>query len=88
MSNATKEKLSALHGKLADVFTEIITNGVPIKDEETGAVHKAPPSPAYLTQIRQFLKDNNIEAVVVPGSPLANLTDSLPFAGSEHEGMH
>lgn len=37
---------------------------------------------AELNVARQFLKDNGIEAVVTPGSPLQALTDTLPFAGS------
>lgn len=36
---------------------------------------------------RQLLKDHNVEAIPLPGSPLAGLskaiTDTLPFAGSE-----
>jgi hypothetical protein len=31
--------------------------------------------------LRQFLKDNNVESLPVPGSPMASLLADLPFAG-------
>jgi hypothetical protein len=38
---------------------------------------------ADLSVARQMLKDNNITAVPVEGSPLQSLTDTLPFTGDE-----
>ena len=37
---------------------------------------------ADLSCLRQFLKDNNVESLPVPGSPMAGLLADLPFAGS------
>ncbi len=36
---------------------------------------------AELNVARQFLKDNNIDAVPKEGSPLSNLANDLPFTG-------
>lgn len=38
-----------------------------------------PCSPAILKEIRQFLLDNDIKGLPVPGSPMGNLTANLPF---------
>ena len=38
---------------------------------------------ADLNVARQFLKDNNIDAVPVAESPLAKLADKLPFSDKE-----
>jgi hypothetical protein len=80
---ARKDALQNLHEVLANTLADAITQGIPIKDEETGEVHKAPAPAAILSVARQFLKDNNIEAVAVPGKPLHSIASSLPFAGSE-----
>lgn len=37
-----------------------------------------PASSAELNVIRQFLKDNDISALMVDDSPLADLVDTLP----------
>ncbi len=44
-------------------------------------------SPAYIAAAVKFLKDSDITAAMLPGSPLKNLFDSLPFAaqGIEHQ---
>jgi hypothetical protein len=66
MSKADKTKLGAIHGMLADTFEDVLKNGeVSIEtDKETGerVPVKATVSPAMAAQIRQFLKDNHIEA--------------------------
>jgi hypothetical protein len=80
---AAKDALQKLHEVLAQTLADAITEGVPVKDDETGEVTKAPAPAAILNVARQFLKDNNIEAVAVPGKPLASLASKLPFAGSE-----
>ncbi|SCW77011.1 hypothetical protein SAMN02927900_04750 [Rhizobium mongolense subsp. loessense] len=38
---------------------------------------------AELNVARQFLKDNNIDAVPKEGSPLKSLADDLPFTGDD-----
>jgi hypothetical protein len=70
-----------LHEVLAKSLADAITEGVPVKDDETGTVYKAPAPAALLSVARQFLKDNNIEAVATPDSPVGRLANSLPFEG-------
>ena len=59
------EKLKELHEVLA---TELLKR---VKDPEAKS--------ADLNVARQFLKDNNIDAVPVDNSPLKKLIDELPF---------
>lgn len=81
---ASSESLGQLHVALSRAFGDILENGVTTTDDEGKAV-KVTPSPAYLNTIRQFLKDNGIEAIRTPGSPLDNLVNQLPFACAEDE---
>ena len=61
---APEEALNDLHADLAKALArEVQSENV---------------SPAMLNVARQFLKDNHIEGVATPKSPLANLADSLP----------
>lgn len=76
----TKAKLQSLHDTLAGVLLDAITEGVPVKDDETGKVHKASASAAILNVARQFLKDNQIEAIPVKGTNFGNLATVLPFS--------
>ncbi|WAW10010.1 hypothetical protein NB640_12445 [Oxalobacter vibrioformis] len=66
---APKEKLGELHTALAEVLL------AEIKKDETPA--------AILNVARQFLKDNGIEALAVPTSPLGQLATVLPFPSQE-----
>ena len=84
----SKKILQDLHTKLATVLAEAISEGVPVKDEVTGKVHKAPAPAAIMNVARQFLKDNNIEAIPATGSALGKLTDALPFAGTSEYDDH
>jgi hypothetical protein len=88
MSKADKTKLGAIHGMLADTFEDVLKNGeVSIEtDKETGerVPVRATVSPAMAAQIRQFLKDNHIEADITK-RPLVGLVNGLPFAGSEDD---
>ena len=59
------DKLSELHQELAKVLLERV------KDPDAKS--------ADLNVARQFLKDNNIDAVPVKGSPLEELINKLPF---------
>jgi hypothetical protein len=60
--------MEALHAKLAGAFTEILMGE---------------PTAAELNVIRQFLKDNNIDAIPTKGSPLGSLRDKLPFPSAD-----
>lgn len=86
MSKADEKALSGLHGKLAEVLTQAITQGVPIKDrdglaitDKDGNVMTEPAPAAILNVARQFLKDNKIEAIAAPGTPLHDLADLPVF---------
>jgi hypothetical protein len=66
--------LSELHEKLANTLLQKVKSG-----EVTAA---------ELNVARQFLKDNNVDAIPKEGSPLQQLTDSLPFTGDEETARH
>jgi len=59
------QKLTELHSLLAEKLLE------KVQDPECKS--------ADLNVARQFLKDNNIDAVPVQGSPLDKLLEELPF---------
>ena len=59
------EKLKELHGVLANKLLERV------KDPEVKS--------SDLNVARQFLKDNNIDAVPTENSPLEKLIEELPF---------
>ena len=65
MSKATEEVMDLLHGALAKKFADLL------KGDE-------PPTAAELNVIRQFLKDNGINAVPRDKSPLGDLLNQLP----------
>lgn len=82
--------LQDLHSQLANVLISALNNGEVEVDKETGAKALVPASPAMLNVARQFLKDNDIKAMVVPESPLDKLgkavsrhANTLPFEGSD-----
>lgn len=66
---AKDDILSLLHSELASVLLKKVQNG-----EVTAA---------ELNVVRQFLKDNGIDAVPKEGSPLGNLVSSLPFTDTD-----
>lgn len=76
MSKAKNTELEALHGTLARKLSDLLDG---IDGEAKGAA-------AILNVARQFLKDNNIEAELVPGSDLDNLkkrATQFPFDPAE-----
>lgn len=79
MAAADSDKLGNLHDMLAETLTQAIKDGVPIKDEESGKIIKAPAPAAILNVARQFLKDNNIDCKPSATNPIGLLADSLPF---------
>jgi len=64
------DKLKELHEELAKVLLE------KVKHPEAKA--------SDLNVARQFLKDNNIEAIPVEHSPLKALVDEMPFTVEEN----
>jgi citrate lyase synthetase len=64
-NNNMNDKLSELHQELAKVLLERV------KDPDAKS--------SDLNVARQFLKDNNIDAVPVVDSPLQKLLEELPF---------
>jgi hypothetical protein len=73
MNKADEKALGSLHGKLAEVLRDALSQD--FTDPETGI--SIPPA-AILNVARQFLKDNKIEAISAVGSPLHDLAD-LPM---------
>lgn len=70
---ASKETMASLHEALAQDLLSRVQSGEASAQELSAAI--------------KFLKDNNIEAVAVSGSPLANLASSLPQFDDE-EAFH
>lgn len=79
MNKADEKALSGLHGKLAEILQEAISQDYGIDDQGV----KVPPPAAILNVARQFLKDNKIEAIAAPGTPLHDLAD-LPVFEDEN----
>ncbi len=80
MSAASKKVMEKLHAALAETFTEILNEGKTVIDKETGEPVKVTPDAATLGAIRQFLKDNGIEAAEGKSEALNALAGkSLPF---------
>ncbi len=75
MNKADEKLLAGLHGKLAEVLKDAITQQY--VDPDTGL--QVPPPAAILNVARQFLKDNKIEAIAAEGSPLHSLADLPVF---------
>jgi hypothetical protein len=60
---------------LRDAQTELI-------QELRKRIKEGTATAADLSCLRQFLKDNNVESLPIPGSAMAGLLSDLPFAGS------
>ena len=65
-SKATEDLLGQLHGALALHFKSLLEGEKPLTASE-------------LNVIRQYLKDNGIEAIATESNPLGQLTEALPF---------
>jgi stage V sporulation protein SpoVS len=77
---ASKESLDALHTAIANKLTESI-EAMPAGEKGLAAI---------LNVARQFVKDNGIEALPVPGSATGGLTERLkqfPF-DPQADGVH
>lgn len=85
---AAEKKLGLLHEITADTFIQIIKEGVPIVNKETGEIEGYAPAPApYLAAAIKFLKDNGIEALAEGNDKLSKLADELPDFDDE-ESLH
>ena len=73
MNKADEKALGGLHGKLAEVLKDALSQEY-LDDQG----NPSPPPAAILNVARQFLKDNKIEAIAAQGSPLHDLAD-LPI---------
>lgn len=86
MAKAKMMALEELHNLTAIQLTQIITEGVPIINRETGEIEGRAPAPAaYFATAIKFLKDNDITAVPAPDSPMQGLIDALPSFEEDEE---
>lgn len=86
---ASKEAMEVLHALLTDEFVKILKEGVKVKvtvkdddGNDVDSVETITPSSAQLNVIRQFLKDNNIEAAMT-NPAMKDIVDNLPFDDSD-----
>lgn len=88
MASASKQAMERLHAALADEMANILKDG---RKEVTkdGTVVQVNPSPADLNAIRQFLKDNGIEAQAGSGKGAKSFDElkskALPFLTREDD---
>jgi hypothetical protein len=77
MSKATDDMMDTLHLLTATKLADIIQNGFPVFNKETGEEMGREPAPAaYISAAIKFLKDNDITADI--GSARnTNLKDAL-----------
>lgn len=81
MSRASVDRIGSVHGKLCEVFEEALDK---IDPTEKGAA-------ALLNVIRQFVKDNGVDAEVKPGTPIGRVADKVaeyPFDPSADGPPH
>ena len=82
-----KAALGDLHTALATHLSDVIRNGEE-KVTEDGVVVRVKPGAATLNVIRQFLKDNGIEAESLPGTPINRLATNLPSFDEDGNVAH
>ena len=75
---ASEAALAKLHELLAEAFTGIIKDGVTVLDRQGNEVKLTAPA-AYLKEAREFLKDNNVDAIPSANPAIQNLASVLPF---------
>ncbi len=80
---ASKTTLHDIHDALAKELLKRVKEGE--DDVIDGEVVKVSAKPATLNVIRQFLKDNGIEAAITPGSTLGKLAESLPYTDKQDD---
>jgi hypothetical protein len=74
--------LTELHNELGKQLLTILKDGIPMKDDETGKITKAPAPAAMLNVMRQFLKDCNIQGTTDNPS-IAGIVEGLPDFSQE-----
>lgn len=80
-NKADEKAMASLHGKLADVLKEALSQSY--SDDDGNPL---PPPAAILNVARQFLKDNRIECGAAPkGSSMGDLSDLPVF---EDDNQH
>lgn len=73
---------------LMDEFIDILENGLEHVTKE-GDVIRIRPTPAALSVIRQFLKDNNIQAVLATDDEfIKSVTKDLPDFGADDDSTY
>lgn len=80
-SKATSDMMDMLHYLTAEQLADIIQNGIPVFNKETGEEVSREPAPAsYIAAAIKFLKDNDITADSSSGrfNPLQDALDGLP----------
>lgn len=87
MSKAPSKAMEQLHAALARTLADAISEGIPVKDEATGEVTKAPAPAALLSVARQFLKDNNISTDIASDPNIKGLVAALPFTEVDEHGL-
>lgn len=75
----TSKALEAVFDLLAEEFKAQLRDGKIAYDKNTGEEIKLSPDAATLNVIRQFLKDQGIEAIGEKSDQLGDLAASLPF---------
>jgi hypothetical protein len=70
--------LQKLHSDLAKELSKMVRGGQVVMDEK-GMPVVISPTPAVLNVVRQFLKDNNIQAHLDNNEDLQDLESALPF---------
>lgn len=79
--SSSKKALEQLHEIVANDLATIIRVGVPVKDETTGEVHRAPAPAQFFTNAIKFLNDNGVRCDPTKNKAVQNLVTGLPFEG-------
>lgn len=91
MASASKKAMEQLHAALAKEMAGILENGVKEMTKD-GEVVTVTPAAGFLNAVRQFLKDNGIEAQAGDGKtsdPFNELKNkALPFLSQDDEDAH
>lgn len=86
MSQNDPADLRRMHDLMARHLTDLLENGEiartkqgeVVVDPDTGKPLRIKPTASTLNVIRQFLKDNNVDALPADGSPLSDLLGTIP----------
>ena len=78
MAKGSEGQLSELHGAIAQVLKDQISERITITDEDTGETREIyTATPAVLAQAIKFLKDNDITVSVEDDENLSELDELL-----------